>query len=898
MLIQKRLRHTSHLAIALAGLAPSIIMAAPALAQADTDAEVRKAVPSSVVINETAEIVVTGVRAGLEKSLDAKRIAVSVVDTISSEDIGKFPDNNVAEALQRIPGVTIDRSELGEGRQINLRGLGGGFARSEINGGFAVNGLDFGVIAPELFNRITVEKSISASTVEGGLSGTIKTETVKPFDSEGTRVIGVAGLTIGQKAKTVPRLFGLISKNWDDQFGFVVGLAYSKIDFRTNEVAYGPWVPFRRIANATALANSPVSLLDASTPRTSAYYSYIERRDNIGATAAVQGRMSDNFSFTADLLYAQADGARNDDRPDIPIEGGNSAPSAYTLDGDVVTSATFNGVQNRVGTSFRPQFQRVYQGGLRAEWNVSDRFTVRPGIAYAKRRERNELHLFSFAINNTTVNYAINGDMPNFSSTATDFISNPEDFGFNVFIFDRFRQTTDEFMGKVDAQFTFDDSGDNNLEFGVRYTDRSTDRAGEFAGIFQGNPLIDPLSSAPNLSAVMTTRKFYVGGSPSQTPSRILAVDPEMARQTFYPNVGDPFVAPEFFPYLPGNIARSFTVGETTLAGYAQANFVFGDVAFNAGVRVVETETKTSGAQLVGSVVTPRTDEGSYVNWLPAANLRYTVMDGMVLRAAAGRTMTRPDLDALTPTQFINSGPRTGTRGNPNLKPFVANQLDLSFEYYWHQGSLLNVGFFAKDLKTLITQSVVNEPATFPDQLTGELVTESVAFTQPSNGDKATVKGLEVGLQTPFYFLPGMLSNFGAVLNYTHATSKATVRAGDGSVRSTPLPGLSSNSYNAALYYDNGKGLDARLAYAWRSTYLRADPVGAQFGGERYIRSYGQLDFSSSIPITDNFQLGLDVTNLLDSQRKEYILTAGGATPPANVIETERRVILTGRMQF
>ena len=844
---------------------------------------------------ESTEIIVTGLRASIERSLDAKKKAVNVEDVITAEDIGKFPDTNVAEALQRIPSVTIDRSELGEGRTINLRGLGVGFTRTEINGGFAINGLDLGVVAPELITRISVEKSSQASSVEGGLAGTVKLETVKPLDSPDLRLVGVVGATIGQKAKTSPRMFGLISKNWDDRFGVALGVAYSKIDFRTNEIAYGPWVPFRRIANAATLATAPPALLDAVTPRTSAYYSYIERRDNIGGIFAVQAAPDDGFKLTADFIYVEANGARTDDRPDIPIEGNNSAPTNFTIEDGVVTSATFSGVQNRVGTSYRPQFQRVMQGTLRGEIELSDRFTIRPAVSYAERKERSELQLFSFAINNTTVSYAIDGRVPNFMSTATDFISNPEDFGFNVFIFDRFRQRTRELMGKLDAQYDLDDSGDFNVLAGARLTRRTTGRIGEFAGIFQGSPLLTPAS--PSLAGVATTRPFYVGGSPPQTPDRILAVDRRLARQFFYPNVTDPFIAPEFFPFLPGNAARSFEVGEDTIAAYGQVNAAFGDLALNAGIRWVQTKTDTSGSRFVDDGVLPVNNRGKSESWLPAFNARYSITPDMVVRAALTRSLTRPDLDALTPTEFVNSGPRTGTRGNPNLLPYTADQLDLSYEWYFHQGALFNLGFFHKRIKNLITQETVFEQATFPDQITGLPTTETIAFTQPTNGNSARVTGYEVGIQSPFYFLPGVLNRFGGILNYTRADNEARTRAANGVVTKSDLPGLSKNAYNAVLYYEH-EGWDARLAYAWRDDYRRADPVGAQFGAVRYVRGFGQLDFSMTIPIAERFQLSADVTNLLDKQRKEYILTDTGAKPPANVIEQERRVILTARYIF
>jgi TonB-dependent receptor len=875
----------------LLGSALCLLWSGAAQAQ---DKPVTSPTDDEVKAEKSDEIVVTGLRAGIERSLQEKQLSVAIVDVISAEDIGKFPDNNMAESLQRIPGITIDRSELGEGRTINLRGLGAGFTRSEINGGSALNGFDFSVLAPELFSKIVVQKSPTASTVEGGLAGTVLLETPKPFDINGSRIVATAGATFGQKSDTVPRVFGLVSQNWGDTFGVTLAAAYSKTDFRTNEIAYGPWVRFRDIANPAALAAGPPELLDAATPRTSAYYSYIERRENIGGTLAVQARPSDAFDVTLDLIYAQSEGARHDDRPDIPIEGNNGTPTNYTIENGAVTSATFSNVQNRVGTSHRPQELQVYQGTLRAEWRPTDRLAVRPGLTYAQFKSFSRLNLYSFAINGATVSYDVNGDMPNFQSEATDFLSNPEDFGFNVFIFDKFEEKTDEYLAKLDFEYSFDVPGLRSIEFGARYTDRSTDRLGAFAGLFQGATLLG--ANPPALDAVFRTRDFGVGGAPAQTPSEILAVDTDKVESVFFPGL-DPFDSDEFYNDPVSDALRSFTISEKTVGGYVQGNFDLGPLQVNAGLRVIHTKTNSSGTQLIDGLPSPRTDKGSYTNFLPAINARYALTDNALIRATYSRSVTRPDLDSLTPTAFINSGPRTGTRGNPNLRPYIADQADLGFEYYFHAGALVTATGFVKQIDSLITQTVVRELATFPDQLTGEPTEGVIAFTQPNNGDRATVKGLEAGLQSPFYFLPGILGDFGAIFNYTYASSKATIRNSDGSSRTTPLPGLSKHSANAVLYFDHD-GIDARLAYTWRSTYLRADPVGRQFGAERYIRGFGQLDFSLNVPVTRNFELGVDVTNILDRQRKEYILIDSGAKMPANVIELGRRFTLTARAVF
>jgi len=851
---------------------------------------------------EGADVVVTGLRAGIERSLADKRSSISVVDVISAQDIGKFPDNNLAESLQRVPGITIDRSVNGEGQTINLRGLGPQFTRSEINGGTALNGFDFSVLAPELFAKVTVEKSPTASTVEGGLAGTILQETPKPFDIPGLRVTATGGVTIGQKGKAMPRLFGLVSQNWDDRYGITVAAAYSKTDFRTNEVDFGPWVAFRNIASANVLATAPATLLDAATPRTTAFYSYQQKRENLGVTIAGQARPTERLELTADFLYARRKGTQIDDRPDAPIEGtsffadgtsspGNQAPTDYVIENGAVTQATFRNIQNRVGYSYQPQENMVYQGTLRAKWEAADNLTVTPGFSYAHQRSSNELNLYSFAAPGADVTYRVNGDVPQFSSTATDFSSNPDRFGYNVFIFNRAVNTIDEYVGRLDATREFEGvPGLTSVQAGARYTHRTSRQQARNVGLYNGAEL---LGATPlGLGAFAATLPFSVRNA--TTPDRILSVDRAKLIDTIYPGL-DPFNSDQFATDPQGDQLNSFEVVEQTYGGYLQGNFTMGALSVNAGLRVIVTETSSDGFGLIGTELTPSNVDARYTNFLPAINARWEVAPNMLIRGTYSRAMTRPTLDQLSPATTINSGPRTGNRGNPNLRPYLADQEDLGFEWYFHPGALLTINGFAKQIGSLISQTTVSELASFPDQETGLPTSGIVAFTQPTNGDSATIHGVEAGLQSPFFFLPGGLSYFGAILNFTYADSKASVRRADGVSRTTPLPGLSKKSANAVLYYDHA-GIDVRLAYAWRSAYLRDDNVGRQFGAERYVRDYGQLDLSMNAFVTRNVQVGFNVNNLLDTQRKEYIMIGSGAELPASFLEQERRFVLTARL--
>lgn len=847
--------------------------------------------------NETTgeEVVVKGLRASIARALDDKMASVNVVDVISAEDIGKFPDTNLSESLQRIPGITISRSETGEGKQINLRGLGPEFSTTEINGGSGISGFDFTVLPPELFQRIVVEKSPTARTVEGALAGVIRAETPKPFDhGAGIRVVGSAGVAVGENGHAVPRLFGLASINVDDRFGVALAATYSKSHFESSQISHGSWVPFRNVASATALASAPQALLDAASPRTTGYYSYVEDRTNYALSGAAQARLSDRFDVTLDLLYGNSKGARTDDRPDAPLEGNIDAPTNYVISHGAITSGTFTGIQNRVGTSYKPGSQNVFQGVLRANWQPADNWKVSPSYSHADYKITNVLNLYSFAINGANLTYKGNSDIPQFTSTATDFRNDPKKFGFNVLYFDRFAMRIKEDVWAVDVTR----AGDSSLKainFGARYADRTNTTEGASSILVGTAPTVAGLADS-TLGGVSRLRDFHLRGASSTVPSQILAVDVVAARRLYHPNTDGFQDGTDFIVFDHGEV-RNFSVSEKTAAGYFSLDFDFDALLFNAGLRVVQTKTLAIGNQLVGGVITPRRVNNQYTDFLPSMNLRYSVMDKGYLRASYSRTITRPSLFDLRPSQTIEPGPKTGARGNPLLQPYKTDQGDLGFEYYFHNAALFQVTGFVKQINTLITTQTVDEMATFPDQLTGQPVTDLVSFSQPANGDRATVKGVEVGLTTPFYFLGAGFERFGLTANYTYADSKATTRAANGSSRTTPLPGLSKHSLTTALYYDHN-GFDARLAYTYRNSYLRNDAVGTQFGAERYIRGYGQLDFSMNVPIMRNFSLSFDALNLLDAQTKEYSLIAGGAKLPSNITEKERIFMATARASF
>jgi TonB-dependent receptor len=220
--------------------------------------------------------------------------------------------------------------------------------------------------------------------------------------------------------------------------------------------------------------------------------------------------------------------------------------------------------------------------------------------------------------------------------------------------------------------------------------------------------------------------------------------------------------------------------------------------------------------------------------------------------------MTRPPLASLSPATSIDASRLEGKKGNVNLLPYTSNNIDLGAEWYFAGESLVAAALFYKKIDALVENTVSTEVVTYRQQISNEQVTGPIEFTQPENGTDASVKGLELSFQSPLTFVSESLSDFGTILNFTYTDSAASF-AEEGDIRSTTLPGLSKNSYNAVVYYDN-QIFDARLSYAWRSDYVDYFPEA------KYQDDYGQLDFSSNYNITDNLSVQFEALNLTDEQ--------------------------------
>jgi TonB-dependent receptor len=384
-----------------------------------------------------------------------------------------------------------------------------------------------------------------------------------------------------------------------------------------------------------------------------------------------------------------------------------------------------------------------------------------------------------------------------------------------------------------------------------------------------------------------------VAGAGSAVPGQLLIADPARIGAVFFPG-GAPVAGTARADLSAYAAQNSYAIREDTDNAYVTGAFELRGANVDAGLRYVRTHQTSSGytvanANLPTQSVLPVSVSSTYAMVLPSVNLRYQWDPRTVLRAAVSQTLTRPDLGQLAPSETVNgidqSGGR-GTRGNPLLKPYKSNNYDLAFEWYPDKAALVGVAVFHKDIGGFIDTATFTETRSFPRQADGVIVTGPITFTQPVNGVSAKVSGVELTAQSRFTFLPeGQLRNLGGIVNYTYTKSSANFsQAGD--VRSSGLPGLSKNSYNASVYFDNGV-VDGRLSYAWRSKYLAN--FSDEFGVPLFRNAYGQFDLTASYKLTRRLTVQLDVLNLTRSQ---FVDKSSSPRYPFGVYDLDRRVLL------
>lgn len=914
----------------LAGLA--LGWSLPAFAQAAAEPAAQQATNDSAAPTDDSDIVVTGVRASLRSAQAIKMNSDTIVDSIVAEDIGKLPDRNVAEALQRITGIQIQRS-FGEGSSVAIRGLSQ--VRTEINGRdvFTANGgrtLSLEDVPSELLAGVDVYKNPSADLIEGGIGGLINLRTRKPFDFDGFKMSASGSLNyydLYEKSKPQANL--LLSNRWDTgigEIGVMVDLAFQKTAFRQDQISSQPFFLLdpANAGDAATLAGLGRTGQTTYLPHGVGIGSYLGDRRRIGVDAAVQWKPTDTLLITgeyvrSDYKFQYGDYSFFAYTGTNPITPDFTAPFTYDEDGNF-RSGTFANVPIDSNTSLERRKSVTNDFSLNLKWDPVENLTVKGDFQYIKgvtngQRSIVILHsnaerLYQVVGNGVpTMQISPDGNAANGNGSVTD-IANYAPLG-GGYLDHIDRSVGKQYTGRLDAEYRFDGGFIKSIAAGVRYTDRTAVTDSSTYAYYGTSALANNLYEIRPFAG-----ELYRGyqGVPEGAVffNRGIVLDYEATRQALAP-----YVVPEQrqalldgVSYLPSD--RN-TQGEKTYTAYGLVKFDFADAGLpldgNIGVRVIKTKVATDGYSvqtpqvIIGGspangpvAYVPISVNSDYTKALPSLNLRYHFTDRLQLRLAASKGLTRPDFTQLNPNINIvennpGNGLRTTTTGNPFLKPLEADQFDASLEWYFSRtGSIYAAGFYKK-VNGFIANIATDETYDFGN---GPF---TVSVSRPLNGDNGKIKGFEVGGNTFFDFLPGWLSGFGTQANFTYVDSKAPSPAAtdnEGNALIVPLELLSKYSYNLIGFYDRGP-ISARVAYNWRSKYVVTTRGNGSGELPIFNAARGQVDASITYTVTPNFALTVDGVNLTNTENKTYY---GIPSRPQSSVLNDRRISITARLTY
>jgi iron complex outermembrane recepter protein len=882
------------------------------------------AAPSAVLAQDASttaveEIVVTGIRASQQQSIDIKRNAVGVVDSIASEDLGKLPDQNVAESLQRIAGVTIERNR-GEGRYVSVRGFGPKFNAVTVNGRTLAtdnNGREFSfdVLPSEIISGADVYKSPQANINGASIGATIDVRTLRPLEQR--QAFSAAGSVSGSWAelrdKYNPEASGVLSwRNAERTLGVAVSASYTDQKVRDDEFTIGAGHVYRSSTdsyyNAGGVAGARIgpgvaAFSGVSMPSNLSPFFFERDKTMLGLNGTVQYKPTDRLTVTLDALYAKADIKEQ------------QTGLAYDFAGGVLVEQIVQGkeaVYQRYQGGFVDQIIQydhrkvtTDQIGLNLKWDATDDLTLTfdASTSKAERRGKEDNDFTTIRRKNVDTWFDRRGGSPMYSYGFTspsyaNASTNPQGVTAHYYIWGGGSDVDDEIN-----EFAFDANwkpqGMVSLRAGLASQSRKKTITAAEMPFGEQCAYCDSNQVLPTTLFQPTNRNFFGGDFGASILHDWLIYNPRqliLQVKEYATRDGKAFNQAVFSP------SGSSVVDEKVLLGYLmtdiKADLGSMPLAVNVGVRIEDTEYTSSGASrtvtsakpngagqniITVSPVVPVSFKGHYTDILPSFNARLNATDDLIFRLAASRVMTRPTLSDLSPRQTIQTNPGNETirRGNPDLQPFRATQVEGGVEWYFGEMSLLSAAAFYKNIDSFVT--LVTTPQKV-DQVTFQV-------TVPSNGKGAVVKGFELGYRQVFNHLPAPFDGLGVQTSFTYAESNANYTNTVANV-SYGLEGLSKYSYSLVGFYEKGP-IQARVAYTWRDKFLQV--ASGRNGEPEYFDSYGQLDVGASYNINDHFTVFLDGLNLTDEEEFIYSVTPNRTK---EFRTTGRRIAGGVRMRF
>jgi TonB-dependent receptor len=816
----------------------------------------------------TGDVIVTGSYArSLAEATETKRRANFGVDSIASTDIGKFPAQNVAEALQLVTGVAITRPR-GEGLYVSVRGLGPQFQSTLLNGSpVAINDLienggangrqfRFEMLPAEFVSRIDVVKTPTTDMTEGALGGNIDVRTFHPLDVGTKTTLNLRGTYTTMTDKVEPNATALTSfKNEDGTFGILAGAQYWRKKVRNDRSYQSGW----NLDKFTSVLGPGYYTPTRSRPTVET-----EDRKRISGIVSVQWQPSDELETTFDVLATRLDVAYDefglDIYPDDTSVAGHRpvlVPDSVKLDGNTVVGATINDVRFMGTREYSLNRHDLINVALKQTWNPGEDWHVSASAnwsyahsfhpSYAEGTVRSRIMFFGPLTYDGSRGYK---KLPTISTTVD--ISDPANYTIYPFNIAPKNSKDWDTYGRLDVARDFDGFV-TKIAAGGEYHRRKRDYWRRDFTVNSANN--QPLSQfAPNGYETLPYDDFFKGVSGNYPRTWLVPIT-----DVFYDKLFTDAIANA--PLAAGDLRASYVVKEEVAAGYVRADYAFGvgsvDITGNVGVRYVHTDQVASGTLTIGTAPTPASFPKTFNNWLPSFNLRAELTPNLIGRVAASRVLTRPNVTQSAPQISVSTDAPTASGGNPDLKPFLATQVDGSLEWYFNRKGSLTGAVFYKKMDDYITAQNIN--IEIPGRGT-------VLLSTQVNGGNAEVYGVEAAYNQVFDFLPAPFDGLGVQASYTHTSVRADYTAGARPIKNE-LIGLSKNSYNLVAFYDKGP-FSTRLSYVWRDRYLTGN--GSTTQASTYSAPFGSLDGSISLRLTDNILASVEAINIAGARTYSY----------------------------
>lgn len=864
------------------------------------------------------EVVVTGFRASLQSSINAKRESTSIVDAVYAEDIGKLPDTSIAESLARLPGVAGERRD-GRTSGISVRGFNENYVATTLNGREVLGigdgrGVEYDLYPSEMLSGVDVYKTPDASLVHQGLGGIVNMKTIRPLDSQ--RVLSISGAYEVNGLKSANpdvddsghRLaFTYADKFADDTFG--VALTVATLESPSQEEQFRAWGYTDDGAGNTVLGGHD-----------SFVRSSLMERDTV--SGVFQFRPNDNVTLTVDALYIDfLETKVFRGLEEGTVWGGDAVTNVTTtVDNGLVTAGHWDGFHSVIRNDGETKEGELTAFGFNADIQVNDAWVVNVDLSTSESsKEIINIESYSgtgraltttqgapaarsFTMTSTGVMYGAHPSIatPDYSDMNNIRLAGPQAWGGGIApLVGGFSNAQDGFVNnpsieesldaiRLQAKGEIEFSIVNGLEFGVNYSDRS--------------------KSKVNYGAFLIAPGFYAAdGTIANTdvaiPQNYLKGVADLGfiglgNMLAYDGIGlykDGFyTAIDAGNYETDRKGDSYTIDEKITTAYVMANFETGNFSGNLGVQVVSTDQTASGFDSVpvapgadGTVLAIAVEDSArYTQVLPSLNVNYALTDEQNIRFAVSKTASRAVIDDMKPGRTVgfsfddarrmSDDPQfsawNSTSGNARLKPIEAIQYDLAYEYYFARDGIISIAAFHKELQNwhLSGEEVVDFSEYFvPGYHDTDVGSGFASFTGPNSSTfevgGGKVSGVELQASIPFHLFSDVLDGFGLVASATLMDSSLRH---DGVVSS--VPGLSEEIYQLTAYYEKS-GFEVRISGRKRDQFLtetpglslRATPV-QDMGAELWDAQIGYNFAESGIRGLDGLTITLQAQNIFD----------------------------------